>query len=465
MPSNTAASMFGGAGGRGSRASVASLEGLRNVLRNEMDRRDRNLAPARAAVPLTTLVHTASAAAPADGKQTLRGLNDRLSGYLGRVKHLEKENQQLKDEIDEILVKRETQVGRDWEELEKPLNHLKNKIKDITLQNAKLLLQIDNTKLANADFLNKLNDETKARKAIENDLEELKKNIQDTKLRNQQTQKEIDLVKDELAIFEQDHKNAVDDLREKIKNSEVRVEIETPNSNLPEIVDNIRKQYDKLATKNLKETEEWYRSKFENIKAEEAHSSEALQSGKTELKDLLKQKQYLEMTVQGVHGTVYNLEESLRFTKLNNGQRLGPLNRTILDLEQQLRKVRAHVENQLEMNKDLVCVKMRLEAEIDNYQQLMSGNVDSLDFSSEDALAHEQQSSDWVTKEHEAAREVVKQENESAPPETLEVKVEALTEPSDGLAVKNSKIKKRSSSSSYSESEENAKNQGQEEKA
>ncbi|XP_019747101.1 keratin, type I cytoskeletal 18-like [Hippocampus comes] len=457
MLSNTAASMFGGAGGRGSRASLASFEGLRNVLRNHSD---RDSAPPRAGAPATTSV------VPADDGETLRGLNGRLSGYLDKVKQLEEENQRLKEEIDEILVKRKTAEGRDWQELEKPLNHLKNKIKDITMDNAKMLLQIDNAKLANADFINKFNDETKARKAIENDLDELKKNIEDTKRSNKQMQKEIDVVKDELTLFEQDHKNAVDDLREKIKNSEVNVEIETPNSSLPEIVNNIRKQYNKLATKNLKETEDWHQSKFENINVEEARNAEGLQSGKTELKDLLKQKQHLEIKVQGAHSTIYNLEESLKFTNVENGYRLGLLNQTILDLEQQLRKVRAHVESQLEMNKDLLCVKMRLEAEINNYQQLMSGNVDSLDFSFEDALPHKKQDDGNVSEEQETAREVLKQENEPAPMESLEVKAEGSTKPADGLVVKkNLKIKKNYSCSSSESEDEKAKNQGEKEKA
>ncbi|XP_037102179.1 keratin, type I cytoskeletal 18-like [Syngnathus acus] len=452
MPSTSAASMFGGAGGRGARASVASLEGLRNVLRNNESERDSASIRAAGGGPVTTPV-----TAPADDKQTLRALNDRLSGYLGRVKQLEKENQQLKEEIKEIWGKRRTAEGRDWGALEKPLNHLKNKIKEVTMHNAKLLLQIDNTKLANADFTNKLNDETKARKAIGNDLDDLKKNIEDTELSNRQTQKEIHLVKDELVIFEQDHKNVVDDLREKIKNSEINVEIETPNSNLPEIVNNIRKQYDKVATKNLKETEDRYQSKFENIKVEEAHNAQALQSGKLELKDLLQQKQHLEVKVQGARSTIFNLEESLRFTKLENGRRLGPFNRTILDLEQQLRKMRAHVESKLEMNKDLLCVKMKLESEIDNYQQLMSDNFDRADFSFDHGLAHDQQKPDG--EEHE----VMKEENEGAPSEAPQIKEEVWTEPTDDLAVrKNAQITKSSSSESE---EEKAKNQGEEEKA
>lgn len=53
----------------------------------------------------------------------------------------------------------------------------------------------------------------------------------------------------------------MDVLREKIEASEVKVEVDSQNSNLAEMVNKIRNQYDKLAKKNLKETEEWYQSK------------------------------------------------------------------------------------------------------------------------------------------------------------------------------------------------------------
>lgn len=53
----------------------------------------------------------------------------------------------------------------------------------------------------------------------------------------------------------------VDALRDKIRDSEVKVEIESQNSNLAEIIKDIRGQYDKLAKKNLEETEDWYKSK------------------------------------------------------------------------------------------------------------------------------------------------------------------------------------------------------------
>lgn len=124
MPSNTAASMFGGAGGRGSKASVSSPHGLRTMLRKD-EREHPAEDRAKPAAPGTAGNPDAPAA---DDKHTLRGLNDRLSGYLGKVKKLEKENADLEEEIDEILAKRKTPEGRDWEQTEKPLEDLKKKV-------------------------------------------------------------------------------------------------------------------------------------------------------------------------------------------------------------------------------------------------------------------------------------------------------------------------------------------------
>lgn len=50
-------------------------------------------------------------------------------------------------------------------------------------------------------------------------------------------------------------------LLKKIKNSEVKVEIESSGSDLSEIVNKIRIQYEKISEKNMKENNDWYQSK------------------------------------------------------------------------------------------------------------------------------------------------------------------------------------------------------------
>ncbi|KAJ3584552.1 hypothetical protein NHX12_015047 [Muraenolepis orangiensis] len=259
-----AGSVFGGAGGKGTRVSIASLEGLRSVLlRNEPAERD----PASSSSANPAASSYANNNNPVDDKKTMRGLNERLSGYLGRVRQLEEANGELQGQIDQVLAERGAPGGRDWDAIERPLADLRKTVKDMTMGNAKLMLQIDNSKLANDDFQNKLEAETQACHSVESDLIGLKRIIDDTQLNR-------------LQLESQD----VEDLRQKIRDSAVVVEVDSQDSDLAETLNKIRTQYDKLARNNQKETDTWYQSKFENIKVEGAQNTEALQSGRTEIR-------------------------------------------------------------------------------------------------------------------------------------------------------------------------------------
>ncbi|XP_076017980.1 keratin, type I cytoskeletal 18 isoform X2 [Genypterus blacodes] len=372
MSRKTPASVFGGAGGRGSRASVSTLDGLRNVLRNEPDAIIRDPAPPRSAAAAAS---PAAAKAAADDKRTMRGLNERLSGYLDRVKHLEKDNRDLEEQIEDILSKRGAPDGRDWDEIEKPLAALREKVKDKTLENAKLLLQLDNIKLADDDFKSKLDAEKKARRAIEQDLLGMKKTIDDTQMNRMQLENQIESVKEEMANLKEDHKQDVAELRDKIMDSNVDVQMDSQDSNLGEMLNKTREQYEKLAKRNLREMEDWYSSKFDNIRVEVAQNTEALQSGKTELTELNRQRLQVEVDIQAMLSRIHSLEDTLKDTERRYGNELKRLNQKVLALEAELSQVRDQVERQRDDYQDLLYVKMKLEAEIGNYQRLLHGTL------------------------------------------------------------------------------------------
>ncbi|KAF6737157.1 Keratin, type I cytoskeletal 18 [Oryzias melastigma] len=376
MSRSSSRSLFGVPGSRGARASVSSLEGLRKVLRNEQDREiipQTRASLQRADVPDSS---APPAADDAENKQTLRGLNDRLVGYLERVKRLREENQDLQNQIDEIEAKRKDPRGRDWKQTLDFLEELNKKIKEITLENAKILLQINNSVLANEDFKKKLEEESKASKELDRDLEDLKKILDSNKLTQEHLQQEMELLKTELAQQTKEHQAEVDSLCEKIKESKVTVEIESQNSNLADVVRNIRGHYEKVAEKNMKEMDNWYCTKFENIQVEEAQNQEALESGKSELKDLLKQKKILEIQIKTLITTIKSLEDTIWKTKDEYNLRLQPICDIIRDLKNQLAEVTLQVEQQSVQNRDLLGIKMKLEQEIQKYDDLMCGITD-----------------------------------------------------------------------------------------
>ncbi|XP_036401078.1 keratin, type I cytoskeletal 18-like isoform X2 [Megalops cyprinoides] len=360
-PRSSAGSMFGGAGGAGSRASVSTLQGLTNALRP-------NSQPNSAAPGLSPA---------AGGKETMKGLNDRLDKYLSRVRMLEKSNKDLEDQIKEILLKRGATNERDWNAHEKPLADLRKKIREMTMENARLLLRIDNARLAADDFKVKGDSEKAIRHGVEKDVAGLRKIMDDTTLNRLQVESQIESLKEELAFLKKTHEEEVAALREQIRESSVKVEMDSPKgSDLNDVISKIRSQYEKAAQKNREETELWYQSKFDNLKAEVTQNTEAARKERTELNELRRQKQVLEIDLQAIYSLLRSLEDTLNETEGRNARNMSQLNEHLLRLESELGQVRAQMERQAADYQALLNIKMKLEGEIATYRHLLEGLPD-----------------------------------------------------------------------------------------
>lgn len=62
-------------------------------------------------------------------------------------------------------------------------------------------------------------------------------------------------------------------LRQKVKESDVTVEVDSPDSNLADTLNKIRAQYEKVAEKNRDDTESWYRKRVGLINKVTLHFS------------------------------------------------------------------------------------------------------------------------------------------------------------------------------------------------
>ncbi|XP_026126996.1 keratin, type I cytoskeletal 18 isoform X2 [Carassius auratus] len=312
-----------------------------------------------------------------DDKETMKGLNDRLAGYLSNVRILEDSNNQLEEQIKEALMRKGAESGRDWSAYEKIVNDLRNQIQEMTMDNARLFLQIDNARLAADDFKVKFESEQSMRQGVEQDLARLRKMLDDTYMGRMQLEGQIESMREELAFLKKSHEEDVANLTNQINDSQVNVQMQTKNSaDLNETIDNIRSQYERAVQKSREETEAWYKNKFDSIAAEVTQNTEALQAGKTELNELRRTKQSLEIDLQALHNMIRSLEDSLRETETRYAHEVNGYNSRIMQLEGELGQMRAQLERQAAEYDALLNIKSKLEAEIATYHRLLEGVVD-----------------------------------------------------------------------------------------
>ncbi|TNN60175.1 Keratin, type I cuticular Ha5 [Liparis tanakae] len=84
-------------------------------------------------------------------KEAMQGLNDRLANYLEKVRSLERSNAELEVKIKQIMLEK-VPKGHDIEGMMAQAHAIGQEVRKKTLENARVMLEIDNAKLAADDF-------------------------------------------------------------------------------------------------------------------------------------------------------------------------------------------------------------------------------------------------------------------------------------------------------------------------
>ncbi|OXB52543.1 UNVERIFIED_CONTAM: hypothetical protein H355_007387, partial [Colinus virginianus] len=119
--------------------------------------------------------------------------------------------------------------------------------------------------------------------------------------------------------------------------------------------------------------EEVQDGKTEELNREVAINTEQLQSGKTEITELRRTIQSLEIDLQSQLSTKAALEGTLADTEARYGTQLAQLQALISSVEEQLGELRCDMERQNHEYRVLLDVKCRLEQEIATYRRLLEG--------------------------------------------------------------------------------------------
>ncbi|XP_069561117.1 keratin 94 [Brachyistius frenatus] len=304
-------------------------------------------------------------------KATMQNLNDRLASYLDKVRSLEAANSKLEVQIREYYEQKGPAAERDFSHYWAIINDLKDKIMGATIGNANILLQIDNSKLAADDFRTKFEHELMMRQSVEADIANLRRLLDQTTLTKADLEMQIEGLQDELAYLKKNHAEELAAMRSQLSGT-INVEVDAaPQQDLNRVMEEIRSQYESITDKHRRDQEAWFNEKSADLNKQVAVSTEVIQTSKTEINDLRRTLQGLEIELQSQLSMKGALENTLRETEGRYSAMLGGFQNTINMLEGELANVRSSIEQQGQDYKMLLDIKTRLEQEIATYRSLL----------------------------------------------------------------------------------------------
>ncbi|KAK1159090.1 keratin, type I cytoskeletal 13-like [Acipenser oxyrinchus oxyrinchus] len=318
-------------------------------------------------------------------KATMINLNDRLAIYLEKVRTLEASNATLEKQIREWSQNRVI-VTQDYSAYWKTIAELQGKIAVANMDNASIILQIDNAKLAADDFSAKYENELAMRQSVEADIAGLKRLLDELSLARSSLETEIEGLKEELVYLKKNHEEELLALHSQVGGT-VNVEVDAaPQQDMSRVLEEMRMQYEGIADKNRREVEAWYKDKFEELNKQVTTSTEVLQTSKSEISELRRTLQGLEIELQSQLSMKSALEVTVAETEGSYGAQLSQLQVFIDRLEAELVQLRMDMERQGNEYKMLLDIKTRLEMEIAEYMRLLDGE-DASKFSSSTSTA------------------------------------------------------------------------------
>lgn len=306
-------------------------------------------------------------------KITMQNLNDRLASYLDKVRALEQANGELEVKIRDWYQKQGPGPFRDYSQYFKTIEDLRDKILGATIENSKIVLQIDNARLAADDFRTKFETEQALRLSVEADINGLRRVLDELTLARTDLEMQIENLKEELAYLKKNHEEEISALRSQV-GGQVSVEVDsTPGIDLAKILSEMRSQYEAMAEKNRKDAEAWYLTQIDELNAQVAVHTTQIQINKTEVTELRRKVQDLEIELQSLLSMKAALEGSVAEIEARYGAQLSHIQGVISSIEVQLSNVRADTERQNQEYQQLMDIKSRLEQEIATYRSLLEG--------------------------------------------------------------------------------------------
>nr|KAF6456173.1 glial fibrillary acidic protein [Rousettus aegyptiacus] len=258
--------------------------------------------PARVDFSLAGALNAGFKETRASERAEMMELNDRFASYIEKVRFLEQQNKALAAELNQLRAKEPTKLADVYQA---ELRELRLRLDQLTANSARLEVERDNLAQDLGTLRQKLQDETNLRLEAENNLATYRQEADEATLARLDLERKIESLEEEIRFLRKIHEEEMREIQEQLARQQVHVELDVAKPDLTAALREIRTQYEAVASSNMHETEEWYRSKFADLTDAAARNTELLRQAKHEANDYRRQLQALTCDLESLRGTEY----------------------------------------------------------------------------------------------------------------------------------------------------------------